>query len=222
MEPVRDYESLKSRIHMRFQHDFQQDDRHMYMFGICFARPTSILGKSEILPQIPDWHHRSGNHIDFYFAGFSPNAIDDTWIETEIPGSWQWYYSSEMFNKFRSEMQVVTTWKYSGGCDLILANAKYDNKDNDVELDFSTAVVCQLDKMKEIKAFQSVEQYFENIFQYAEESGSHSNTWDFSDQAGISAGHSAIKSIALSCLPKNTGKEIKKISQYAVSDIGRK
>ncbi|GAB4200859.1 MAG: hypothetical protein Tsb002_37190 [Wenzhouxiangellaceae bacterium] len=45
-----------------------------------------------------------------------------------------------------------------------MANAKYDIEANDVILDFSTAVVCQLDKMKELKVFQSVEQYFEMIF----------------------------------------------------------
>ncbi len=162
-----------------------------------------------------------GNHIDFFFAGFSDHAWDETWIKKELPGRGVWHYSSEMFNKFRSEMQKKTTWKYSGGSDLILANAKYDREANDVTLNFSTAVVCQLDKMKELKAFQSVEQYFEMIFQYAEESGNQSNTLDFSDQAGVSAGRSSIKSIALSCLPKNAGKEIEKISQFAVSDIGR-
>ena len=220
MDPVYVYDSLMFRLKMRFQYDYAEDRRRVRMIGLCFARPNSALAKSEIFPQVPDWHYRSGSHIDFYFPGFADYCNEQDTVELSMPGHGTWYYSPKVFNAFRQQIEAKTRWKYSGGNDLILVNARYHEELQEPEIDFSSAIVCQLDSMKDAKAFPSVEQYFESIFRYAEETSDHDPTWGFSDRKAVSLGSSALQRVALSLLPGGLGAEIEKAKHFAVKDIG--
>ena len=72
MDPVIDYDELISNLSGAFQYRYNTVSiKRVRMVGIVFARPNSPLAKSEIIPQIADWHFRSGNHIDFFFAGYT-------------------------------------------------------------------------------------------------------------------------------------------------------
>lgn len=221
MDPVYDYDSLLFRLKMRFQYDYAEDRRRVRMLGLCFARPTSPLAKNEIFPQVPDWHYRSGSHIDFYFAGFTDFEQEPNSVQVSMPGRGTWYYSPEVFNTFRKQLESRTNWNYSGGSDLILVNATYRIDIDEPELDFSGAIVCQLDTMKDAKSFPSVEQYFEAIFRFAEGASDHDPTWGFSDRQAVSAGSSALQRIALSLLPAGLNAELEKLKHFAVKDIGR-
>jgi hypothetical protein len=220
VDPVYDYDSLLFQLQIRFQYDYAEDRRRVRMLGLCFARPTSPLAKNEIFPQVPDWHHRSGSHIDFYFAGFTADP-DSEALQVSMPGRGTWYYSPEVFNKFRMQIEARTKWEYSGGSDLILVNAKYDFELDEPMIDFSGAIVCQLDTMKDVKAFPSVEQFFESVFRFAEKSSDHDPTWGFSDRQAVSAGTSALQRIALSLLPARLGTDVEKVKHFAVRNIGR-
>lgn len=220
MDPVYDFDSLMFRLKIRFQYDYAQDRRRVRMLGLCFSRPTSPLAKNEIFPQVPDWHYRSGDHIDFYFAGFTDFQQEADSLQVSMPGRGTWYYRPEIFNTFRKQVEERTRWKYSGGSDLILVNAHYLNEIEGPEIDFSGAIVCQLDSMKDAKAFTSVEQYFEAVFRFAEESSDRDPTWGFSDRQAVSVGSSALQRIALSLLPSGLSSEIEKVKHFAVRDIG--
>lgn len=220
MDPVYDYDSLMFRLKMRFQYGYTEDQRRVRMLGLCFARPTSPLAKNEIFPQIPDWHYRSGDHIDFYFAGFTDIKQGSDSVQVSMPGRGVWYYSPDTFNTFRKQVESKTKWKYSGGNDLILVNARYRSDTKEPEIDFSGAIVCQLDSMKDAKAFPSVEQYFEAIFRFAEESSDHDPTWGFSDKQAVSAGSSALQRIVLSLLAPSLSAEVEKVKHFAVKNIG--
>ena len=138
-----------------------------------------------------------------------------------MPGRGTWYYSPEVFNTFRKQIESKTKWKYSGGSDLILVNARYRSDAEEPEIDFSGAIVCQLDSMKDVRAFPSVEQYFEAVFRFAEESSDRDPTWGFSDRQAVSAGGSVLQRIALSLLPAGLNAEVEKVKHFAVKDIGR-
>jgi hypothetical protein len=221
MDPVYDYESLMFRLKMRFRYEYANDRRRVRMLGLCFARPTSALAKNDIYPQVPDWHYRSGSHIDFYFAGFTDFQREEGALQVSMPGRGTWYYSPDVFNTFRKQVEAKTRWKYSGGSDLILVNARYREDLEEPEIDFSGAIVCQLDAMKEAKAIPSVEQYFESVFRFAEESSDRDPTWGFSDRQGVAVGVSALQRVVLSLLPSGINAEVEKAKHFVVKDIGR-
>ena len=195
------------------------------MVGLAFARPNSALAKAEIIPQLEDWHHRSGKHIDFYFAGYTrphPQITLRGYTEVSIPGARPWLYSAERFNAFRQELEAETTWKYSGGTELLLLNAHFDEAGDRAILDFGSTVCCKLDLMKIDQAVQGVEQFFEAVFRFAESTSDEDPTWGFSDKQGLGIAGSALKRVALSLIPKELEAEYKKAEHFVVRDVGRK
>ncbi|MCK0506072.1 hypothetical protein [Aromatoleum anaerobium] len=190
------------------------------MVGIIFARPNSPLAKSEIIPQLNDWHIRSGDHIDFYFVGYTyPHPPTQDYIEVDIPGSDPWLYSAKSFNALRKEIESRTTWQYGGGCELLLTNARFDSTAKAAYFDFSSAICCQLDAMKTDHAIQSIERFFETVFRFAESANDEDPTWGFSDSQGVSAVGSALKHVVLGLLPKGLDAEYKKTEHFAVRNV---
>jgi hypothetical protein len=224
VDPVYDYNSLLLNLKMRFQYNYPKDRRKVRMLGLCFARPTSNLAKNEIFPQVPDWHYRSGNYIDFYFAGFTDfqQEPETKSLQVSMPGRGTWFYSPKTFDSYRKQIEEKTNWKYSGGSDLILVNAYRKSDLDEPIIDFSNAIVCQLDAMKDAKAFISVEQYFEAIFRFSEEFSDNDPVWRFSDQQAVSNGVTALQRIALSLLPQGLSSEVEKMKHFAIKNIGRK
>ena len=189
------------------------------LVGIVFARPSSPLAKSEIIPALADWHHRSGDHIDFFFPGYHQHALLPGFIPVEIPGMGTWGYSPEIFNNFRQEIESKTKWQYSGACDLLLTNARIDSSTQEAEIDFGSTIVCQIESMKEDKAIPSVERFFESIFRFAESAGNLDPTWGFSDEQGLSVAGSALKRVVLSLLPTNLDADYRKAQHFAIRDV---
>lgn len=195
------------------------------MVGLLFARPESSLAASEILPHLEYYHHRSGDHIDFFCAGYgkywenSRDEFPDQRLVSRVKDE-NWLYSSAKFNAFREEVERMTRWRYSGGSDLLLTNGRYDSDKHIGYLDFSTSVVCQLDQMKSDGAILKVETFFEDVFRFAERFGGDDPTWGFSDRMGVKAAGSAIKRFVLSLIPKKLGEDVARVAHFAVQDIG--
>lgn len=193
------------------------------MTGIVFARPSSKITKEELIPHLADWHYRSGEHIDFFFAGYSNNpSSKGKSTQIEVSGMEDWYYDPKLFNDLRIGVESKTKWKYSGSCDLLLTNSLYDHSAKKAEIDFNTTIVCQLHSMLEDKAIPSIERFFEKIFRYAESSNGCDPTWGFSDQNALDIGRSTLKMVVLSLLPKNIGCEYKKAEHFAVQNVFEK
>jgi hypothetical protein len=228
MDPVGDYYSFIRHITSKFKYRYGVDiSDELRMVGIVFARPTSQLAKAEIIPQIPDWHYRSGNHIDFYFAGYITlflsgySTTPPHFVSVPVPGRGDWLYNSELFNKFRQEIEAKTTWLYSGACDLLLTNARFDAAKDTAVLDFTSTIACQLDSMKDDKAIPIVERFFESIFRFAENATGRDPTWGFSDRQGLALAGSALKRVALSFLPKSLEADVKKAEYFAIRDVAK-
>src|SRR5437762_1386621 len=112
MSPALTYNELIDSLSQRFQRK-DAPDRHVRMTGIIFARPNSPFAKAEIIQQIPDWHYRSGEHIDFFYGGYTyPHEPVPGYVSVSIPGHQDWLYSSELFNQFRQDIEQRTTWSY--------------------------------------------------------------------------------------------------------------
>ena len=194
------------------------------MVGILFARPGSPIAKRQIIPNLDYFHHRSGNNIDFFCAGYGMywENWKDIFPDQQVVGRGQyrnWLYSTEKFNNFREEIERMSTWRYSGSVDLLLTNAKYDPINDTAFLDCSSCIVCNIEKMLGSGAILSVETFFEEIFRFAESSNDTDPTWGFSDSKGLSIGGSAFKRFVLSLLPKHFGQEVEKLEHFAIQDV---
>jgi hypothetical protein len=165
-----------------------------------------------------DFRHRSDNNIDFFVAGYGAGKIDSVYKEVPNTG---WTYSSEGANKLINELELSTTWEYSGGCDLLLLNAKYKESNKHVALDYATAVVLQLDTMIEQKAINDIAMFFEEIFRYAKTCSGQDPCWGFSDKIGVKKGLPAILHMVSKAIPGISFDEIQKLKNFAVRDISR-
>lgn len=223
MQPAIDLEDLACSLRERFKYGYEGDpSTRARMIGIVFARPNSPLTKAQIIPQLNDWHYRSGNHIDFYFAGYAyPHPVVAGYAEVPIPGRDPWLYSAERFNSFRQDLESRTTWEYGGSAELLLLNARYDAKAQRGTLDYTSMICCQLDAMMADQAIQSIERFFELIFRFAESANDEDPTWGFSDKQGIGVAGSALKRVVLSLLPRGLDADYKKAEHFAVRDVGR-
>ena len=92
------------------------------MFGLVFASPDTPLAQSDILPRLGKYHARSGKHIDFYFAGYSPEKVPMAQAIPVRGPRGLWYFSQTSFDKFRKDIESKTTWEHSGDCDLLLVS----------------------------------------------------------------------------------------------------
>jgi len=183
------------------------------LVGLLFARPKTSFGAAEIVPSFRYYHQRSGNHINFYCAGFELGWDLATASDADVLAA----YSDYEFDKFRCEIESRSKWRYSGGADLLLANARFDGVE--AELDFSSMISANLVKMKSDAAIDSVDSFFEQIFQYAEVQDGTDPTWGFSDSRGKSLVPSALKSLLISLLPEGLRADTKKAFHFVVSDF---
>src|SRR5215813_5437070 len=188
------------------------------LVGLLFARPKSKLAK-EIVSNLDYFHRRSANHVDFFCAGYGrywgPFGPEDT-IEVSADEA-PWLFSAEFFEDFRSELsKACPRWRYSGGTELLLLDAKHDVNSRDIELAFSDAVVCDLDRMIADGAILSVERLFESIFAFSETYVGRAPAARFGDLQAVELAGSALKRFVLSLISGKVSEAYKKIENFAV------
>ena len=175
-------------------------------------RPGTTLG-TEITPSLSYYHHRSGEHINFYCPGFEIG-----WEPERLqPEENQFFYDPSDFERFRKEIERRSKWRYSGGTDLLLVNARFD--ETEANLDFSSAIAADLIKMKAVAAIDSIDSYIEKIIRSAETQDGSDPTWGFSDKLGVDSIFSGLKGLLIDALPKGLQKEGDRAFHYVVSDL---
>lgn len=223
METAPNFDQVERSLTYAYKHRYEPlDPAKLKMVGILFARPNSSLAKSDILPILSDFHVRSADYIDFFFAGYANGPRDLPGYEP-VPGpaGESWGYHPKDFENFRRELEKKTKWRYSGGADLLLTNASYDMKKETASLDFGSTIVCQLETMKSQGAIKSVEVFFEDIFRFAESATGDDPTWGFSDQQGGRAVGSALQEIVLSFVPKSIRSQAVRVAHFGVVDLSQ-
>ena len=227
MTPAYTVEMIRLALKEAFSSRYATDSSLLpHMVGILFAPSGSAITKSEILPRLDDYHHRSGNKIDFFCAGYGAHWPEG-WIPDEIvvattTNSYgqktEWKYSSKYFNDLLDEVRsAAPRWRYSGDVDLLLLNAIPDQT-GEVTLDFSVLVALNVTQLKMDKAIETVPQLFEQIFAYAEKPRVANSVEGFSDAQGITAGQSWLVDVVTTYLPGKVGDLWKKGRHYAVVD----
>jgi hypothetical protein len=191
------------------------------LVGLLFSPPESNLGKSEIIKSLDYFHHRSGDKIDFFCAGYRRYGKNrQSVIEIEVSNdSAPWYFNVIDFEALRKEIQSHSSWKYSGEADLILLNVRKSESGQDAVLDWSSAICCDLEKMKKDKAIESVRRFFEDIFRFVDEYDGKNPVWDLSDQQGAVKVKSGLKRLILSVLPKKLQEFYLEARHLVVRDI---
>lgn len=228
MIPAVSYEEIEDHINYTFS-STAAEGKSVRMVGILFGRPGSPLAKAEVLPNLEYFDRRSGSNIDFYAAGFRqgfPGLVVDDHVsrkskDTEFFGpDHGWIFSATKFNELREDIQKRTSWKYSGGVDLVLLNARRNVETGKAAIELRSAVCLNLDQAKNDGLMLTVEMLFERIFQYAESQSGDDPTWGFSDTAGVRVAGTSLRRLLLRLLPKEAGKDIERIAHLAVKDIG--
>ena len=192
------------------------------LVGILFAQPGQALVKDQVLPNLPYFHERTANNVDFFFAGYSTGSSGDAdAVKVATIDNVKWFYSAQALNRLRAEVESSVKWRYSGGCDLLLTNARLDEDRKRVRLDFATSVICPLPEMLRIEAIASVSEFFDEIFRYAEKQDRNDPTWGLGDSLGFDKAGSILKAVALSLLPKSVGKEAEKLVHLAAEDVSK-
>jgi hypothetical protein len=216
MMPPGSYEQMCRDLEASFRDQGSiplQPRRSARLVGLLFARPRTPFAAAEIVPSLRYFHQRSGHSINFYCAGFEVGwdlaATPDTDILTA--------YSDTEFDAFRRDIETRCKWRYSGGADLLLANARFDGWE--VAIDFSSMISANLVKMKSDGAIDSVDSFFERIFQYSETQDGTDPTWGFSDSSARSLIPSALKNLLISFLPEGLRADSKKAFHFVVSDL---
>jgi hypothetical protein len=197
--------------------------RDVNLTGVLFARPASAFAKKEVLPHIDYWHHRSDNYTDFFCPGyqpFTPNMSGDS-VTVLTVGGLNWGFSNLAFVAFLEQFEPYTSWHYGGGCELLVANARYNPEQGTASLDLSSAIAIDLEFAYRDKAFRDVSGLCEAIFQFAKNLNEASSDpcWEFSDQLGLRVVKGSLKEFLLHYLPKWLTPEARKAFYFATRNL---
>lgn len=193
------------------------------LVGLVFCRPQSRLAREEVIPHIPYFHARSAERAILFFSGFADHKTEHgQLILEETDDRPAWWYDDYGFNALRREIEEATSWRYSGGTDLILTNAVFDREAGRSSLAFESAIAANLDEMKRDEVFVEAPMFFERVFQFADRCDGSDPTWGFSDRSGVKIAQSALGALVLSALPEPVRKKARGASHLAVSNLSRR
>lgn len=211
---------FKQRLRRRKRKKFRED---LAMIGLLFARPTDPFAKEHIVPELDYFSVRSGHNIDFFCIGYTKKPRDKR-IENTPPvaivRNVQWWFDNSKFDNVRTEIERESKWVYSGESELVLANARSVYLDK-TEIDYSSAICCRLEKMKDDKAIESVREFFEKIFRYSEYPKPDDPTFGMSDEFGKRVLCGTIRKIVFSLLPKGLADDYNKAEHFVISDLSK-
>jgi hypothetical protein len=218
-----------------FRFERGQSRRRSRLIALVFCRPELDLMKKEIIPSLSYYHFRAEGNTAFYFGGFEdsdewifglkekqPVGVDDLeHFESFVgPQGRRWYFIPHHFNGFRKEVERQTKWRYSGGCDMILANSRFEpNRYPAASVDFTSSVVLRLDELEKIPSIPNTRALFEKIFQYAETQDTENPSWGFSESVGLSLAGSAFWSMLLTIVPASMRSVMNAARQFVIQDI---
>jgi hypothetical protein len=219
MVPANSYDGMLSTLRDAFKERYCRKD--VNITGILFARPESHFAQKDILPYIDYWHHRSDCYTDFFCPGYELDSPSADRVEVATVGGSKWYLSNEEFVQFLEQLEAHTSWHYSGGCELLVTNARYDASKDTASLDLSTAIAIDLETAQKDKAFRDVTGLSETIFQFAKNLNEATDDpcWEFSDRQGLRLIKGSLKEFLLHYLPKWLKPEAQKAFHFYTRNL---
>ncbi|MER8639314.1 hypothetical protein [Mesorhizobium sp. M1365] len=182
------------------------------MLGILFMRKGQEIADKGIVPSLSYFNARSGEHIHFILAGWRRDGI--------APGPVEWSYDDSAFVRACEVISEQTTWRYSGGVDLLLVTANRKPISGFI-VDFRGVIYIPLHTLKERKLIESPEVLFERIFRFAQHYKGPNPLAAFSVQeARVSLVQAAIESV-LGWLPKEAKENFDYAKNFLVRDVSK-
>jgi len=220
MIPTVTYESVLETLGTAFRTRYSRDD--VNIAGILFARPASRFAQREVLPHIDYWHHRSSSSTDFFCPGYVVDSSGQSGPVVASVGGDLWCFNNMHFAMFLEEFEAITRWRYSGGCEVIVTNARYDRDEERSWLDLSTAIAIDLEAAARDSAMRDVSGLCEAVFSFARNLNESDDDpcWTFSDLLGKRVVKGSLKELLLSYLPSSIRPEARKAFYFAASDLG--
>ncbi|MFZ3217682.1 MAG: hypothetical protein WA192_16610 [Candidatus Acidiferrales bacterium] len=228
MIPVWSYWTVFDALERKFEARRRVDRKwDAILTGLLFARPSSKLVAEEILPDLGYFHHRSGENVDFFCAGFSRYTRgrrypDEKRIPSADAPQPSWFYSDIAFNEFRRELAAEADWEYSGDPELVLTNAEFDTRRGRTLLDFGRSIKLNLEKAKTGGAIVSVANLFEKIFRFAETQRGDDPTWGLSDKLALDTGQNAPWNLVVGFLAESVRTDTQRVRHFLVTDLSAK
>lgn len=221
--PIASNERLSSSVGTMFERRREKrKDKNLTsdlaLVGLLFARPSDDFAAKKILPELDYFDIRSGEYMDFFCVGYSKQSTAQSSPVTKVKGQ-QWWFSNDSFNKLREQITRESKWVYSGQAELLLANAKASGSKSFI--DYSSAIQCRLEEMEKDKAFNSVSEFFEKIFTYAENPGLDP-AFNLSDLFGKKLAISAAKKTVLKILLRSLAPEYDRAKHFVLVNLSKK
>lgn len=177
------------------------------LVGFLFAPEGTSLAKDKILPRLDEYHFRTGDELDIFFAGYmyvlgeemhdegfqylfdDPESFLATTIERESGVKTYWGFSAKDFEYARQLFVKLTNrkWNYSGEVDMLLTVATFDSINERVNLEFKSFLQFKLEEMLKDDAIMSSGYFFESLFQLAESMKGEDALQYMRDQKSIEA-----------------------------------
>jgi hypothetical protein len=230
LKPILSIEEILQRTEY---HGYEETNSALLHYGtvlklcvIIFMRPSSKVTKEEIIPSLRYFHYRAKPNVRFYFPGY---LDEDEYVYHSIKYSYEfigpeekkWYFYDKEFNESRKFMEDLTEWRYSGGSDVIIANAGYSNLCSSAFrfLDIDNAMFINLDKLGSNKIGWNTERLFESIFKYCEDQNENNPVWGFSDVVGKTQAKEALWKLLLSIIPASIKDTFDLLRMFSVKKL---
>lgn len=219
MNPVISYEGMIEILGEAFRTRYKRQD--VNITGILLARPECEFAHNEILRHIDYWHHRSDQHTDFFCPGYIQDGSGQSGPIVATVGHERWCFSNHMFAGFLKQLEAQTSWRYGGGCELIVTNARYSERKRHASLDLSTAIAINLERAHEDKAVRDVTDLCEVLFEFAKNlnEASADPCWEFSNALGRRIVKGSLKEFLLHYLPAAVKPEARKAVHFVTTDL---
>lgn len=132
--------------------------------GILLAPKFEKIGFNEIIPRFGYLEFRTSDRINFYCAGYGgywnrelvPDMEELKAFKYKDGSSIPWAFSQTEFARFVDELESATSWRYSGGTELIIL---------DKNADFSNAIVFNIERMISDRVIKNCSELFEALIQ---------------------------------------------------------
>jgi hypothetical protein len=189
--------------------------------GILFMRKGQKITDTEILPSLTYFNFRSGQ-TDFVLAGWKHE------VNSKEPG---WHFDEMAFVKACDVINENTKWRYEGGTELLLFEArkgeektsgtkKHNTHSHSVYIDFSNALTLHLDTIMQ-KLSEPPQVIFERIFSFSRNYMGDSPLQGLSFQEARVSAVAAVVQGVIGYLPKEVKEQLEYARQFGVKDISK-
>jgi hypothetical protein len=192
------------------------------VIGILFVRPAHQSASPAIFQDLPDFHLRSGSHINFYFPGYGAywdkNYATDKSEIAKIDGV-SWYYSPSYYAKFQEDLERIINWVPSGECELLLLSVDKSSFKENSPIQFEHGIIINITELIENKLITSIAKLFYNIFN-AFRKNPQTTLNKLSNHLAKKNGEKAVLDF-LGVIPNTSGpiKAYERLKPYAVKSV---